>query len=209
MAYGNSKNLQRRAVPAGKTALGATDLPSGKLDDLKYREGYLAAANSFVDVVFTGEPLTGTLSNNDMHDILLAKQQEISGLNKAYVEKARLSVPNAIRQVEKIYLNRPYGRLLYCASPTGETDPAKRLYLNIPLELQDKVTSRQHWSRSARRWTVIAKPEEPVPGLDGITHLIGQDFGMVNTVSLSVVEIDKEISQENRSVILESFHQER
>ena len=44
--------------------------------------------------------------------------------------------------------------------------------------------------------TIIAKPEEPMPGLDGITHLIGRDFGMVNTVSLTVVKIDKEISRE-------------
>jgi len=337
MAYGNSKNLQRRAIPTGKRALDATDLPSGKLADLKIlRERYLAAANSFVGVVFTEEPLTGTLSQNDMHDILLVKHKEISGLNKAYVEKARLSVPNAIRQVEDRYLNSLYGRLLHCASPTGETDPAKRLYLNIPLELQDKVTSQQleqmekkyaglgykdvlqlvrdvvvdnktdslcleevlvvkaihaecreryrkpvfgsdprftcqihldyrvirnkvdpvpELDRGARILvdkanrkfhhfleisnplprgkairiplamsnkalkqfdensavssllveigpdavtvgTIIAKPEGPVPGLDGITHLIGRDFGMVNTVSLTVVKIDKEISRE-------------
>jgi hypothetical protein len=135
MAYGNSKNLQRRAIPTGKTPLDSIDIPSGKLTDLNIlRERYLDAANAFVDAVFTGEPLAGTLSNEDIYDRLLAKQKELTGLNKAYVEKARLAVPIAIRQVEERYLNRLYGRLLHCASPTGETDPAKRLYLNIPLE---------------------------------------------------------------------------
>jgi len=253
------------------------------------------------------------------------------------VEKARLAVPNAIAHVERKYLNRLYGRLLHCATPTGEKDPGKRRYLNIPIDLQDRVTLKQleaieekvtgmgyrktldmyrdivldnrtecytalevlvvkaihgecreryrkpefgrdpgftcqlhldyrvirnrtdpigeldkgarllvdkengkyhHFleisnpvpragairipvvmsARAFRRLddessvsslsieighaevtvrAIIAKPERQAPEIGDITHLIGRDFGMVNTVSLSVVELDREIEPED------------
>jgi len=145
MAYGKGQqNLQRRAIPTGKTSLVEDVLPSGKLSDLLLlREGYLSAANTFVDAVFSVEPLAGVLASEEMNRILLAKQKAITGLNKAYVEKARLSVPNAISQVEEKYLNRLVGRLRHCATSTGEKNPAKRQYLNIPLDIQDQVSLKQ------------------------------------------------------------------
>ena len=102
MAYGNGQNLLNLTIPTGKTPLDAELLPSGKLSDLKiFSERYLDTANIFVDAVFTPEPLAGTLIPEEIHKILLAEQKEITGLDKAYTEKARLTVPNAINQVEK------------------------------------------------------------------------------------------------------------
>jgi len=67
MAYGNGNNLLRRAVPAGKTPLDGSVLPSGKLEDLiMLRECYIAAANTLVEAVFTEEPLSGLLAAKDM-----------------------------------------------------------------------------------------------------------------------------------------------
>ena len=56
------------------------------------------------------------------------------------MEKARLSVPSAIAQVERKYFNRLCGRLINCATKTNEKDPLKRRYLNIPETIQNKVS---------------------------------------------------------------------
>ena len=142
MAYGKGDiNLQRRAVPAGKTMLTPEVLSAGKLADLLLlRAKYIETANDFVNMVFNPEPLVPILDAETMHSALLARQKAMTGFNKAYIEKVRLSIPNAITQVEMRYRNKLVGRLSHCASKTGEKDPAKRQYLNIPVEVQDQVT---------------------------------------------------------------------
>jgi transposase len=142
MAYGKgAHNLQRRAIPTGKTMLTPAVLSAGKLSDLLLlRAKYIETANTFVDLVFNPEPLVSVLDAEAMHARLLASQKKMTRFNKAYIEKIRLAIPNAIAQVEMRYRNKLAGRLLHCASKTGEKDPAKRQYLNIPVEVQDKIT---------------------------------------------------------------------
>ena len=113
MAYGNGdKKLLRKALPAGSASLDTASLTAGKLGDLALlRERYLSVANDFVDAVFTKEPLKGTMSAGVMESVLTAKQKQVAGLNKAYAEKARLSIPSIIGTVEKIYLRRIFGKL--------------------------------------------------------------------------------------------------
>jgi hypothetical protein len=61
------------------------------------------------------------------------------------VEKARLSIPTAIAQVERKHLNRLFGRLRNCATRTDEKDPTKRQYLKdywfSGWEVQRKITT--------------------------------------------------------------------
>ena len=144
MAYGNGdKKLLRKALPAGSASLDTTSLPAGKLGDLALlRQRYLSVANDFVDAVFTKEPLKGTMSAKVMESVLVAKQKQVTCLNKAYAEKARLSIPSIIGTVEKVYLGRIFGRLAHCASPIPATAGAKsgRKYFNIPEEIQDQVS---------------------------------------------------------------------
>jgi Putative transposase DNA-binding domain len=142
MAYGKGiQNLLRRAIPTGRTSLAPEVLPGGKLHDLLLlREKYLETASAFVDAVFAPEPLAGTLTGDELQVILTAKQKEIVDFNKAYAEKVRLSIPSIISQIESKYLTRLYGKLMNCSSQTGEAGPAKRQYLNLPIEIQDKVT---------------------------------------------------------------------
>jgi len=142
MAYGKGEqNLLRRAIPTGRTALSADVLPSGKLHDLLLlRKKYLATAELFVDAVFVAEPLSGTLTGEELHAVLTARQKDVTDFNKAYVEKIRLSVPSIISQIETIYFNRLCGRLLHCATLVNQKDPAKRQYLNIPVELQELIS---------------------------------------------------------------------
>src|SRR5271169_1530879 len=142
MAYGKGqKNVMRRSIPTGMTTLDLSVLPVGKLHDvLIIRRKYLAAANAFVDAVFNPDPLAGARTSEEVHAILTAVQKTMErDFNKAYVEKARLSIPTAIAQVERKYLNRLFGRLRNCATKTDEKDPAKRQYLNIPETIQCKV----------------------------------------------------------------------
>jgi hypothetical protein len=143
MAYGKAqKNMLRRAIPTGTTRLDASVLPVGKLGDLRIlRRKYLATAGFFIDAIFSPEPLAGKKTGDEINTILIAKQKEVKDFNKAYAEKVRLAIPSAIDQVEKKYLNRLYGRLLHCAAETGEKDPAKKQYLNIPVEVQGHVTT--------------------------------------------------------------------
>ena len=146
MAYGNGvQNLLRKALPVGSTTVDAACLTTGKLECLALlRERYLATANALVGAVFTDEPLNGTLSGEEMEVILTAKQRQISGLNKAYVEKARLSIPSIISRIEKIYLGRIFGRLAHCAClipvVAGKENFLTRKYFNVPEEIQDKVS---------------------------------------------------------------------
>jgi hypothetical protein len=144
MAYGNGdKKLLHKALPAGSASLDASWLSTGKLGDLALlREGYLSAANAFVDAIFTEEPLHGTMPAEAMEKMLVAKQKQIVGLNKAYVEKARLSIPSLIGKIEKIYLCRIFGRLAHCASPIPATAGGNttRKYFNIPEATQDQVS---------------------------------------------------------------------
>ena len=148
MAYGNGgdKKLLRKAFPAGSTSLGNDLLTAGKRADLMLlRERYLAAANAFVDAVFTPEPLCGTMSGEDIEKVLVAKQKDLTGINKAYAEKARLSIAPIIRTVEKHYLGRIVGRLAHCASRIPATaalhaPAATRIYFNIPESIQDRVS---------------------------------------------------------------------
>ena len=144
MAYGNGdKKLLRKALPVGNASLDMASLPTGKLGDLALlRQRYLSVANDFVDVVFTKEPLKGTMSAGVMESVLVAKQKQVVGLNKAYAEKARLSMPSIIGTVEKIYLGRIFGRLAHCASPIPAATGGKaaRKYFNIPENIQDQVS---------------------------------------------------------------------
>ena len=98
--------------------------------------------NAFVDTVFTDEPLHGTMSAEAMENILVAKQKRVVGLNKAYVEKARLSIPSIIGKIEKIYLGRIFGRLAHCASliPATAGGNSTRKYFNIPKATQDQIS---------------------------------------------------------------------
>jgi hypothetical protein len=131
----------RRSIPTGMTTLDVSVLPVGKLRDvLIIRKKFLAAANAFVDAVFNPDPLTSVRTSKEVHSILTAVQKTMGrDFNKAYVEKARLSIPTAIAQVERKYLNRLFGRLRNCATKTDEKDPAKRQYLNIPETIQSKI----------------------------------------------------------------------
>ena len=143
MAYGKGpQNVLRRSLPSGKTMLAPDVVPVGKISQvLVIRDKYIAAANAFVDAVFQAEPLASARTGEDIHRVLTNLQKTMEkGFNKAYVEKARLAVPAAIGQVEQRYFNRLFGRLLHCATGTGEKDPAKRQYLNIPENIQAKVT---------------------------------------------------------------------
>jgi hypothetical protein len=113
MAYGNGdKTLLRKALPVGSANIDTISLPAGKLSDLSLlRQRYMSVANDFVDAVFTKEPLKGTMAAKIMESVLIDKQKQVVGLNKAYAEKARLSIPSIIHNVEKIYLGRIFGRL--------------------------------------------------------------------------------------------------
>ena len=102
-------------IPTGKTMLTPAVLSAGNSPI------YCCCATStsrrpsgFVGLVFNPEPLVPMLDAETMHTNLLVRQKELTGFNKAYIEKIRLAIPNAIAQVEMRYRNKLAGRLLHC-----------------------------------------------------------------------------------------------
>ena len=86
MAYVHGdKSLLRRAI-----AIGQEMLTTGKHDSLVYlREQWCRATNTLVQAVWQPEPLVQR-EPAVLEALLLAEQKAFIGLNKAYVEKARL-----------------------------------------------------------------------------------------------------------------------
>jgi hypothetical protein len=109
MAYGKGlKNVQRRSIPAGKTILFCP--PVNYITFLSSRKGIWQRPMFVVDAVFLPEPLISTRTSKEILFILTTVQKSIEkGFNKAYVEKARLTISATIDQVESKYFNCLYG----------------------------------------------------------------------------------------------------
>ena len=124
MAYGHGdKSLLRRAI-----AIGQEMLTTGKHDSLVYlREQWCRATNTLVQAVWQPEPLVQR-EPAVLEALLLAEQKAFIGLNKAYVEKARLAVASAVAANANRYLERLVGKAMHCASrvPAQEAKASNR-----------------------------------------------------------------------------------
>lgn len=110
-------------------------------DLLLPRQRYLDAVNQFAPVVFTAEPLQGFPYSSEMDKALLPLQARVTGLNKAYVEKARLAAANAVNTLHWRYYGNLVGRLRHVDAKIDP--PSNRLYYYVPPDIQYSVTEAE------------------------------------------------------------------
>jgi len=136
MAYGNgNKESEKRMV-----SLGVGELTDTKFHALiQLRDAYLDTANTMMDQVFVREPLAGIPDKKALDTALLAIQKSMKGLNKAYVEKARMAVSDHARESHSRYLRRLVGKLRHCAEEIEGYKGSGRRYYHISEVLQQTV----------------------------------------------------------------------
>lgn len=95
MAYGNTlpkDDYSYRALPVGVGALTVRK----KEEFALMRSKHLETLREMAKVAFVEEPLLRPFVKADVEKRLLAFQKEMEGYNKAYAEKARLTVTEAV-----------------------------------------------------------------------------------------------------------------
>lgn len=140
MAYGNgnSETIKRMV------SLGVGDLTDSKLAALAtLRARSLETSNHFMSLAFNPEPLKGLMSGDELEALLVKAQAETTGFNKAYVEKARLTVKNHAAEVHKRYIKQIIGRLRHCGSKIDTPGTEGRRYFYVPVDVQDHITQTE------------------------------------------------------------------
>lgn len=137
MAYGHgNSDSEKRMV-----SLGVGQLTDAKFHALaQLRDQYLAAANAMMAAVFVSEPLAGVPDKKMLDQALLAIQKTRQGLNKAYVEKARMAVKDHAHEVHGRYLKRLVGKLCHCADEIEGYQGSGRRYYHLDETLQDMMS---------------------------------------------------------------------
>ena len=139
MSYGHgNSNLLMRTLPIGTGQLTDTKLSALKL----LRDRSIEVSNEMVRAVFVEEPLQGIPDEKELDKILLGVQKEVKGLNKAYVEKARLSVKASVSECHHRYFKQLVGRLEQCSQKI-ETPTSQRKYFFVPESVQETVSSQE------------------------------------------------------------------
>lgn len=149
MSYGNGKDsddYDYRAIPMAVGALTASK--RGSLSFL--RDAHLVVLTEFGKLAFTQEPLLGVPTKQSISEKLLSAQKELKGYNKAYAEKARISVTTAASEQNKRYFAQLFGRLAHCGDEIPTTDrklgadgSVARKYYYVPVSVQDHVTKKE------------------------------------------------------------------
>ena len=181
MAYGNGDNNKlRKAVPLGVGEL--TALKTSAL--MLLRQRYIEVANAMAKDVFVEEPLCGTPGKVELDRKLCSIQKTCTGLNKAYVEKARIAVADHLREIWKRYLNQLVGRLAHCAERSTD-----RKYYYVPEEIQDTITRAE---------------------LDKAERMV-KDGGFKETIELFrrvVVDGDTQGVSDNQAAVIREIHRQ-
>ena len=148
MAFGNglsSKTHDFRSVP-----LGLGDCSRVKKEGLsQLYAAAIAAQREFARLAFCPEPLVSLSSRSDLNRKLSRAQASYTGLNKAYVERCRFNVVEAVVEQNKRYIKQLLGRLRNCANTIPEADRKSdeqglvRRYFYVPPALQDSVTKEE------------------------------------------------------------------
>mgnify|MGYP002714616539 CR=1 FL=1 len=147
-----TENISRRMVSLGHADLRAKAyLPLAEL-----RTTLISLSNQMVDQVWRADPLTMPLRRKDLDQALRRFQNDCPlPINKAYLEKAREQVFDALVEQEKRFFKRLVGRLHHCDADNGARHKLSarqrrnlaalpehrwRLYANVPHDLEQAVT---------------------------------------------------------------------
>ncbi len=199
MAYGKGdKNKLHKAIPVG-----VGDLTSVKLTDLTLlRSLYLSTANQMATAVFLEEPLAEQPVPNGLSQTLQAIQRDVQDFNKAYAEKARLTVESAVPATVKRYHRQLIGRLAHCSEKIQYSDPQKistktaaqpaRLYYYVPEDIQAVVTVDELTALEA-----MVVREKPTAAINFFRRVIVEkDFSGLTVNQVSVIrEIHKQAQE--------------
>jgi hypothetical protein len=204
--------------------LEALEQKSGKL-------GFDGAIDLFRQVVIR-KSARGLTSKEAMvvraiHDECLGKYQKpVFGMDGRYACQINLDyrvVRNRKEPVGELDMgarllvdrgNRKFYHFLEISNPVPFAEP-----IRVPVVMSSSTLKRFDKLSSVSSLAVIIEPDsvsvraviakpDTTADVAGVTHLIGRDFGMVNTVSLSVVKLDDPVDPEKLKRIAKFTHDE-
>ena len=164
MAYGHTRQgLLRRAIP-----LAVAPLTTRKVEALQQlRERFIMCANLFVEgaVAGIGDPLFNPASPRSLDALMTPKQREITGLNKAYVEKARLAAKEKLLTRQQKYFEQLHQAVTGCHRRGTRRALARLLDVS-----EETLKTLSLWARALSLGEFLARLREELAGsgLDAI-----------------------------------------
>jgi len=198
MAYGRGdKKTLKRAV-----SLGTGHLTDSKLSALsEVRRHYIEAANQMLEVVFPVEPLVCNAEwFEHTEKTLLKEQKTYEGLNKGYVEKARIEVKKILEQCIVRYGSQLVGRLAHSHEQIKEKNKdSTRLYYYVPESVQEFVSVEE-----LKALTLVVEEGGRDDALALFERVIlQQDFNGLSENQVAIVqEIHRQVQERHRMPVV-------
>jgi hypothetical protein len=199
MSYGHGPSSQTHAFRA--LPLGVGECTYQKAQGLlELRRAYLACLTRLAEVAFNPDPLLSISGSRQVSKRLGKEQTRYQGLNKAYVEKAKIQVLSAVGEQDRRYVSQILGRLRHAAMEIPEADRKQmegqsRRFYYVPEGVQERISAGELLDLQARC-------EKSPAALALIRRVLAGKASTLTDHQIAVVkEIHRQVHQKHRPIV--------